>query len=393
MTKKIAIILYGGVGGGFEAQGVPILVDFIERISAEFEVTVFSFLRPDADFSPKNYKIIHCNGILSSSSTWLALKFCWLFFRHHQKEKYDLIHCIWGFPAGFWGVLMAKILGIKSIVSLQGGETIAIPALNYGNMLHFKTRFGTRWACKNATQTTTLTHFQKNLAEKYHIKTKKTILVVPYGVMEAFFQGKTTPNPSLQRGGQKKAPLLPKEGLEVVCINFLHVANLNPIKQTQQLIDIFVEISKNLSSNISTKLTIIGTGTLENYLKNYILKENLQDKIMLLGAIAYKNLPQYYQKADILLHNSIYEAQAVVVNEALAGGLLVIGTHVGIIADLADICVVSVKENENFALKTINLLQNQQKITELLQNSKEYSQKNTAQDTANTFMQLYVQIK
>ncbi len=382
MSRKIAIVLYGGVGGGFEAQGVPILVDFIERISsgfpAKFEITVFSFLRPDTDFVPKNYKIIHCNGILSSSSTWLAIKFCWLFFRHHKKEKYDIIHCIWGFPAGFWGVLMAKILNIKSIVSLQGGETTAIPALNYGNMLRFKTRFGTRWACKNATQTTVLTHFQKNLAEKYHIKTQKDILVVPYGAMEGFFQG------NLDKWA---CPLAEKN-----VINFLHVANLNAIKQTKQLIDIFVEFSKNLPSNINTKLTIIGTGTLENDIKNYILKENLQEKIVLLGVIPHKNLPQYYQKADILLHNSIYEAQAVVVNEALAGGLLVIGTHVGIIADLADICVVSVKENDNFALKTTDILQNKEQLRALLQNSKEYSHKNTAQNTANTFMQIYAQL-
>ena len=113
---------------------------------------------------------------------------------------------------------------------------------------------------------------------------------------------------------------------------------------------------------------------------------------MLLGVIPHKNLPQYYQKADILLHNSIYEAQAVVVNEALAGGLLVIGTHVGIIADLADICVVSVKENDNFALKTTDILQNKEQLRALLQNSKEYSHKNTAQNTANTFMQIYAQL-
>ena len=377
MTKKIAIVLYGGVGIGFESQGVPILVDFIERISVVFEVTVFSFLRFDNDFIPKNYKIVHCNGILSSSSTWLGIKFCWSFFRYHKKEKYDVIHCIWGFPAGFWGVLMAKILKIKSIVSLQGGETTAIPALNYGNMLHFKTRFGTRWACKNATQTTVLTYFQKNLTEKYHIKSKKEISVVPYGAMEGFFQ-------------HKKPSSLLKNALEMVYIDFLHVANLNAIKQTKELIAIFAEISKNLPANINTKFTIIGTGALENDIKNYIFKENLQEKVILLGAISHKNLPQYYQKADILLHNSVYEAQAVVVNEALASGLLVVGTHVGIIADLADICVISVKENENFALKVKNLLQNQEKITELLQNSKEYSLKNTAQNTANTFIQNYL---
>ncbi len=376
MTKKIAIILYGGVGSGFESQGVPILVDFIERISIDFEVTVFSFLCPDEDFKPKNYKIIHFKGILSSSSMWLGLKFCWHFFRYHQKEKYNLIHCIWGFPAGFFGVLMAKILKIKSIVSLQGGETISIPAFNYGNMLHLKTRLGTRWACKNATQVTVLTCFQRNLAEKYFIKSKKDISVVPYGAIEIFFQ-------------KKETPIFFKNDFENTYIEFLHVANLNAIKQTKQLIKIFVEISKNIPSNTNAKLTIIGEGTLKNELQSYVLGENLQEKIVFLGAISHKNLPQHYQKADILLHNSIYEAQAVVVNEALASGLLVIGTHVGILADLADICVVSVKENENFALKVKNILQNKEKISQLLQNGGEYSQKNTAQHTANTFMQIY----
>jgi glycosyltransferase involved in cell wall biosynthesis len=371
-SKNIAILMYGGVGGGFFSQGVPILTDFIERIAQTHKVTVYSWLSTNSDFNPKGYKVESVNGRVHSLGVFLAFKIFWRLFKSHRKEKYNLIHCIWGYPAGFWGVLFGKILKIPTIVSLQGGETASLPEINYGNLLNNKVRFLSNWGYKNTNLITTLTNFQKNilLQSLSNNKYKTSIQVVPYGVQEHLISSNNT---ILQPPYQ-----------------FLHVANLNKIKQQNILLEVF----EQLSHHVSCFLTIVGTGIEENQLKNIAKNLKINHLVNFEGVVAHQNIGNYYQKSHFLLHTSAYEAQAVVLNEALANGVVVVATNVGLASDLAEnhINTVAVGDVKAMVEKVLYLIKNVEKYKIYQNKGYKYSQKYTAEWTKRQFENFYEQI-
>ena len=70
-------------------------------------------------------------------------------------------------------------------------------------------------------------------------------------------------------------------------------------------------------SNQLFHLTIIGTGELESYLKDFINVNQLQNKATFLGAINSENIIAYIEKADLLILPSVFDGWGLVVNEAL----------------------------------------------------------------------------
>lgn len=109
------------------------------------------------------------------------------------------------------------------------------------------------------------------------------------------------------------------------------------------------------------------------------------------GFIEHDSIYQYYESADVLLHTSLFESQAVVVNEAMAHGLLVCGTHVGLLADLAGECCVTVPTGDSKALasKVIETLADQNSCDRLLAKSKEWLLLHDLAWTASRYKEIY----
>ena len=57
MQKGIAIILHAGIGGGFFSQGQPVIGKFVEQLALEYDVTVYSQLPPNVEFTGSNFYI------------------------------------------------------------------------------------------------------------------------------------------------------------------------------------------------------------------------------------------------------------------------------------------------------------------------------------------------
>ena len=62
---------------------------------------------------------------------------------------------------------------------------------------------------------------------------------------------------------------------------------------------------------------------------------NLTNQVTFAGAIPYDAMPQFFNQGHLYLQTSRHESQGMSVLEAMACGLLVIGTPVGVTADLA----------------------------------------------------------
>lgn len=98
-----------------------------------------------------------------------------------------------------------------------------------------------------------------------------------------------------------------------------HVGRFNYPKNHDFLIDIFSEIHQ---INNNTKLMLVGTGELEESIKEKVKKLNLTDHIMFLGS--RNDVNQLMQAMDIFVFPSHYEGLPVTLVEAQASGLYIV---------------------------------------------------------------------
>jgi glycosyltransferase involved in cell wall biosynthesis len=117
---------------------------------------------------------------------------------------------------------------------------------------------------------------------------------------------------------------------------FLHVGIQYRTKNQQMLLDCFARISRH----VRCKLYVVGADLLHGRLEAHAAALGIASDVTFTGHVPYHELPAYYQKAHVFLLTSFFESQALVINEAMASGVVVCGTKVGLIADLSpDLCI------------------------------------------------------
>ena len=91
----------------------------------------------------------------------------------------------------------------------------------------------------------------------------------------------------------------------------LFVGRINKLKN----IDLIIESLKHV--NINYKMIFIGNGQDEKYLDNLINKNNLNNKIIMIGRLIDRELlSEYYASADLFLFPSLYDSNSLVQLEA-----------------------------------------------------------------------------
>lgn len=130
-----------------------------------------------------------------------------------------------------------------------------------------------------------------------------------------------------------------------------------------------LEAMKSVENSV---LLLGGTGPLSKDFKEYILKNNLQDKIKLLGKVADNELGNYYEACDLFVLPSIMQSEtfAVVQLEAMKHSKPVINTNLGTGVNYVSInnktgLTVKPKNSEELA-NAINKLLNDDNLRETL---------------------------
>jgi glycosyltransferase involved in cell wall biosynthesis len=117
----------------------------------------------------------------------------------------------------------------------------------------------------------------------------------------------------------------------------LYVGRLTEKKGVRYLIDAMPRL---LQKAPDAKLLIIGTGELEEELKELVISLGLRAQIQFAGSVLNKDLPEYYATADIFIGPSITaksgdtEGFGLTFVEAAMSGCLVIASDVGGIRDI-----------------------------------------------------------
>ncbi len=305
---RVAIWIYGGIGGGNFSQGTPALHNLVSRLAAEHEITVFSILPSNPDFISKNFRFQSAARWIPN--TWLRMAILVvLFIVDHIIKRYQLIHGIWIYPAATIAVVLGRLLGINSIASAHGGEAAAIPEINYGNMLGGRSKKWTLWTCHKATSLNFISEFQATQMQNHGLR-RKNYTVIPFGVDTQIFY--------------------PAQKQPIDKIRILHVANLTEVKDQETLLRAFNEIRRKHPA----ELRMIGPDHLNGKLQRLVQEFKLDDCVTFDGAVPYADVHKQFHWADIMLHTSLYEGLPATIIEAMASGLPVVSTPVGIVADL-----------------------------------------------------------
>ncbi len=212
-----------------------------------------------------------------------------------KKEKINLLHCQ-GFLGSFLGYLLSKFFKIPYITTVQRLE---------------KRGFLRELVYKNAKVCIGASSPIKDYFEKIGVK---NIEVIPNGIDLKKFE-------NLERKQH--------QGFVVIT-----VARLEKVKGIEFLIKAFVDFRSQQSQQV--ELWIIGDGSERKNLEELTKKLDLEEKIKFLGAIPNEKIPEYLAQADCFVLPSLKEGFGIVILEARAADLPVIGTRVGGIKELIE---------------------------------------------------------
>jgi glycosyltransferase involved in cell wall biosynthesis len=341
VKRRIAIIIYGGIGNGPYSQGVPMLHNIIKGLARHFEIVVYSQSRPNHGFCDELFEVRSPSEKIRSS--WLR----WLFvcrdvLSGHRQERFNVVFAFWGYPAGLFAVTLSKIMRCASVIYLQGGDIASIPEIKYGTFYKWSSRFLATWAYTRTTLLFAMSLYQRDALQKYGIK--KEIAVIPWGLDLQKFSFRLK-----QLDGELKV---------------IHVGHFTPVKDQATLIRAFAEINKRIPSRLRMYGADAGSkGDIEKLSKEL----NINDRVESFDVVQYDDMPKHYDWADIMLHTSLSEGQCMALTEAAATGILMAGTNVAPLYDLGEACGVIVNRGD---FKTLS-----SRVLEILSRPEEWRSK------------------
>lgn len=321
--KRIAWLVPSGVADENSPMHIPILTALAMKLGEEIDLTVFSFSSDRIARSIRMGKsTVHYLAAAWNSPIWMRTFFLGsALFREHRRRPFDLLHGFWALPCGLLAVTFSRILGIRSVCTFLGGETADISHPEYGNLRRWSSRAATLWVSRRSHSLHLLTEFQRSGLSPYHAKLAHH-RVFPLGIDTTLF-----------RPVQKRVSRP---------IRILHVANLTEIKDQETLLRCF----SSIAGRVPARLRIVGPDYLDGALQPLAARLNIADKIEFEGFTPHSALGKHYRWAHLYVQTSLHEGQGVSVLEAMASGVVVCGTRIGILADLPASCCITTPPRE-----------------------------------------------
>jgi glycosyltransferase involved in cell wall biosynthesis len=371
--KRIALFAPGGIAPADSYLHIPALSQFVELLSTHCAVVVYSFAGEsmfDTHAVLGEARVNYLSVEWNAPWVWRVSALVGAFRKDHSREKFDIIHGLWGSPAGVAAIISGKLANVPSVVSFLGGESADVPALRYGQLHNWKGRRLIRWVAGNASCIHLLTRFQAFQLHSRGIGFHHSV-IIPFGTNTSLF----TPN-------NRALPQAP--------YRLLHVGNLTEVKDQRTLLRSFQRITRRVPAS----LRIIGRDYLNGGLDRLIQELGLSSMVTCLGYIPHSEMKNHYHWADLLLHTSVHESEGVVVVEAMASGLPVVGTKVGLLHDLNGQCAVTVKPGDDSGLaeEALSLLRSPDRLTAIRLNGWEWAAANTMSHTVHRMLEVYEEI-
>lgn len=351
------------LGGGVHT--IPSYRAFLNRLNLDHDIILYSEFKITAYYNSS----YHIQSFTSEKSpkyflyAWFILRFSF----DHLKKPFDVIHSHSTYPSGYVGILLSKVFGIPILVSLNAAEASKVDSIKFGDLINPRRRKLNERVIKAADKVIVLTHFQKDeVVKAFGVK---EVEVISRGIDSGYINKSVSPIP-------KKKHII-----------FLHVGYLHPVKDPITLIKCF----SILIQSIPCKLIQVGKDYMSGQVHQLVKELNLSDHVDFYDFIPNNEIHALFESADVLLHTSLYESLPFVVNEAMAHGLLVCGTRVGLLADLEQQCCIACPPNdpELLASSVLSVLNDKQKCDTLRENGLGWSKEFDLSYTVNKYNKLY----
>ena len=365
LRKRVAIFTAGVIGMGEHDLPIPAVTDCFRELANDNDLTIYSLHDPKPHGVPAGMRArtlplrtrIHTLNVIILSLRLIA---------DHLTERYDLIHAIAGYPYGSSAVRLGRILQIPSVVTLHTGELASLPEFRFGDLRIRSRHEKLARACRRSTALVTLSRFQASSLPDVGAAPARAE-VIPFGIDAERFP---------YRQNVLQAPFA-----------FLHVCYSQPVKDARTLLETF----RNINQVVASRLTIVGKAHIGGETERLVEKFQLQNCVRLAGSVPNRELSAYYERSHFLLHTSRYESQGVVLNEAMASGVVVCSTRVGLAFDLGDDhCITSdVGDSAGLANAVIRVINDEERYQQLRSLAHRWSTSHDATWTAAQYQSIY----
>jgi glycosyltransferase involved in cell wall biosynthesis len=330
---RIALFAMGVIGGGNLGYGIPVLSDLFERLSDDYELVYYTFSSVDKSKVPKEIKVRQMKWRLPGRLKFLLISLT--FALEHLLNPFDLIFAIAVYPTAHWAIRLGKIFNRPVAVQLIALEAVSLPEIGYGNLCIPWLKKITIKVCEKADALITVAQYQKTIAQR-SLPTSREIFVLPLRIDYHKFQ---------YRSRKISFP-----------VHFIHIAYYSPIKDQDMMFQAFSKVVQKIDCH----LTVVGSGFGISKVQNMLRELNIGNKVTFTGEIDQARIPQHFHDAHILLHTARFETGCAVIQEAMASGVAVCGTNVGILSDLGSdyAVIVGPGEADQLADKIIELVNN-----------------------------------
>lgn len=314
----------GLVVPGFSADEtdwcIPVLLDTVRTLARTHEVHVFTLRYPPV---ARTYKVhgatVHSLGgrqVGGLGRLPLLGRAVRAIAGEERRGRFDLFHGFWADEPGSVAVLAGALLGGRpTVVSAAGGELVSLPEIGYGGQRSRFNRWLTRFALGRADVVTAGSYQLLDMLAKY--RENGPVRHVPLGVDIARFR----------QHPQKSDTAIAGESPSL-----LAVASLTPIKDHVTLLAALARLGERTTPT----LQLAGDGPLRPALTSEAARLGLSTSVRFLGHILHDALPSVYRQAQVVVVSSRFESQSMATLEALAVGVPVAGTRVGLLPELID---------------------------------------------------------
>jgi len=294
-----------------------------------------------------------------------------------KKKNIDIIHAHWSLPQGFVGILCKQLFKIPCITTIHGTDVHRFKFSFLKNLNAF--------VINHSDICTANSSATSKVAQT--ISEAKKIDIVPMGVNTLFFKKHNKP-----------VSIRDKYGIDGNVI--LYVGRLIDWKGIDYLINAMPRV---IDAVPKTKLFIVGSGPLKSDFLKLSERLNIKRSIIFIDAVSQSDLIGFYSLADLFVLPSIIndkgetEGLGVVLLEAMACGVPVIGTNVGgirdIIKDGKTGLLVRQKDPYDLAKKIIQLFSDERLKIKIVENGFKLIEKKFTWDVvSDRFIQIYTDV-
>jgi glycosyltransferase involved in cell wall biosynthesis len=305
---RIALLGKGTLDAG--SLGIPVMIDLFDRLSSDFDITFYSFLPIDRSKVPSaiTVRVPVTQRLPGRLKYFLIALRC---LTDHIRNPFSLFFAVSTYPAGQWAAWLGKLVNRPSVIQLIATEAGTQDDVTVGTLSIPWQRQIAIDVCRKADHVVVVADYQTSFAAK-NLTTKKPVTVLP-----------------LRINAKKFAY---NERILSLPVQFVQIAFFSPIKDQYTLFRTFSLVAQQ----IDCRLTVIGDGFGNEEVKKLLKDLNIENKVTFLGYVMNEELPNHLKNIHFLLHTAIFETGCAVIQEAMASGIVVAGTDVGILYDIGD---------------------------------------------------------